>query len=111
MGIMAGITTMIGNLAGAFSNVYFLAMRLPKNHFIGTAAWLFFFINLFKLPFHVFVWKTISLESLKIFLLLLPGLVLGLVAGVFLVKKISDSFFRKMIIILTAVGAVVLFFK
>jgi uncharacterized membrane protein YfcA len=111
MGIMAGITTMIGNLAGAFSNVYFLAMRLPKNHFIGTAAWLFFFINLFKLPFHVFVWKTISLESLKIFLLLLPGLVLGLVAGVFLVKKISESFFRKMIIILTALGALVLFFK
>ncbi len=48
MGIMAGITTMIGNLAGAFSNIYFLAMRLPKNHFIGTAAWLFFLINLYS---------------------------------------------------------------
>lgn len=111
MGVMAGVTTMIGNLAGAFSNIYFLAMRLPKNHFIGTAAWLFFFINLFKLPFHIFIWKTITIESLQIFLLLVPGLVLGLFTGVFLVKKITDKLFRKMILILTAFGAFLLFFK
>ena len=47
MGIIAGFTTMVGNLAGAFSNIYFLAIKLPKNEFIGTAAWLFFIINLF----------------------------------------------------------------
>ena len=51
MGLASGFTTMIGNLAGAFSNVYFLAMRLPKNDFIGTAAWVFLLINWFKLPF------------------------------------------------------------
>jgi len=111
MGVMAGITTMIGNLAGAFSNIYFLAMRLPKNHFIGTAAWLFFLINLFKLPFHVFVWKTVTPESLKIFLILLPGTLLGLLTGVFFVHKISDAFFRKMILVLTSLGAIVLFLK
>ncbi|MCW1953182.1 MAG: sulfite exporter TauE/SafE family protein [Flavobacteriia bacterium] len=111
MGVMAGITTMIGNLAGAFSNIYFLALKLPKNHFIGTAAWLFFFINLFKLPFHIFVWKTISIESLQIFLYLVPGLVMGLLCGIWLVKKITDLFFRRMILVLTALGAFVLFFK
>ena len=111
MGVMAGITTMIGNLAGAFSNIYFLAMRLPKNHFIGTAAWLFFLINLFKLPFHIFVWKTVTPESLKIFLILLPGTLLGLLTGVFFVHKISDAFFRKMILVLTSLGAIVLFLK
>jgi uncharacterized membrane protein YfcA len=36
MGLAAGFTTMLGNLAGAFSNIYFLAMRIPKNDFIGT---------------------------------------------------------------------------
>jgi uncharacterized membrane protein YfcA len=40
-GLAAGFTTMMGNLAGAFSNLYFLAMRLPKSDFIGTAAWIF----------------------------------------------------------------------
>ena len=44
-GLLAGISSMIGNLAGSFSDIYFLAMRLPKNEFIGTAAWLFFIIN------------------------------------------------------------------
>ena len=34
MGLAAGFTTMLGNLAGAFSNIFFLAMRLPKNEFI-----------------------------------------------------------------------------
>ncbi|MBT8320927.1 MAG: sulfite exporter TauE/SafE family protein, partial [Eudoraea sp.] len=49
MGIVAGLATMLGNLAGAFTNLYFLAMRLPKNEFIGTAAWLFMITNLVKL--------------------------------------------------------------
>ena len=33
MGLSAGFTTMIGNLAGAFANLFFLAMRLPKKQF------------------------------------------------------------------------------
>ena len=32
MGIIAGFTTMVGNLAGAFSNIYFLAIKLPKTN-------------------------------------------------------------------------------
>ena len=110
-GLMAGITTMIGNLAGAFSNVFFLAMRLPKQAFIGTAAWLFFLINLFKLPFHIWVWKTITPKTLWIDLWLLPAVVMGLFAGVFVVKKIPESWFRPIILILTALGALILFFR
>lgn len=108
MGIMAGITTMIGNLAGAFSNIFFLAMRLPKNQFIGTAAWLFFLINLFKLPFHIFVWKTITVDSLVVNSKLVVGVLIGLFIGVRLVKRIKDDFYRKMILILTALGALIL---
>ncbi|MEL6916141.1 MAG: sulfite exporter TauE/SafE family protein [Bacteroidota bacterium] len=108
MGIMAGITTMIGNLAGAFSNIFFLAMRLPKNEFIGTAAWLFLFINLFKLPFHLFVWKTISRETVIIDLKLLPIISLGLFLGFRLVKIIREGFYRKMILVLTAIGALLI---
>ncbi|MFI8605261.1 sulfite exporter TauE/SafE family protein [Cellulophaga baltica] len=110
-GIMAGITTMIGNLAGAFSNIFFLAMRLPKNEFIGTAAWLFFIVNVFKLPFHIFVWKTITTDTLLINLKLAPGIIIGLFIGVRLVKIIKDDFYRKMILILTALGALLILFK
>ncbi|MGB5553833.1 MAG: sulfite exporter TauE/SafE family protein [Flavobacteriaceae bacterium] len=111
MGIMAGITTMIGNLAGAFANIFFLAMRFPKNQFIGTAAWLFFIMNLFKLPFHIFVWGTITQETLLIDLKLLPGIIIGLFVGIRLVKIIKEDFYRKMILVLTALGALLILFR
>ncbi|MEM9142888.1 MAG: sulfite exporter TauE/SafE family protein [Bacteroidota bacterium] len=111
IGIIIGITTMIGNLAGAFSNVYFLAMRLPKNAFIGTAAWLFLIINVFKLPFHIWSWHTITKETLLIDLKLLPGIVLGILVGIKVVEYIKEGFYRKMILLLTALGALLLFFQ
>jgi len=71
LGLASGFTTMLGNLAGAFSNIYFLAMRMPKNDFIGTAAWVFLVINWFKLPFQVIYWKNITASSLQVDLFLL----------------------------------------
>ena len=111
MGLAAGFTTMVGNLAGAFSSLYFLAMRLPKDQFIGTAAWLFFIINLFKLPFHIFVWETITVDTLAINLQLIPGVLAGLWLGVLLVKKIKSHHYRQMILALTAIGALVILFR
>ena len=104
MGIMAGFTTMVGNLAGAFSNIYFLAIRLPKNEFIGTAAWLFFIINLFKVPFHVWSWGTINMTSVQISLSLIPGVLIGFGFGVFMVKKINNDKYRQLILLLTGLG-------
>jgi len=86
MGVLAGITTMIGNLAGAFSNIFFLSSRIPKNEFIGTSAWLFFIINLVKLPFHIFVWKTVNTESVMYDLYLIPFVIIGFVGGIRMVK-------------------------
>lgn len=111
MGLAAGFATMIGNLAGAFSNLYFLAMRLPKNEFIGTAAWLFFFVNLFKLPFHIYVWNTINMETLAVNIRLYPALVVGLLVGIYLIKLIKEHHYRKMILILTAIGALIILFR
>lgn len=111
IGSTAGFSTMVGNLAGAFSNLYFLAMRVPKNQFIGTAAWLFLIVNLFKLPFHIFVWETINWDTLAIDLKLLPVVAIGLFIGVRLVKVIKEPFFRKMILILTAIGACMILFS
>ena len=111
MGLTAGLTTMLGNLAGAFSNIYFLATRMLKNDFIGTAAWVFLVINLFKLPFQVIYWKNITLASLRIDLILLPALIIGFWAGIKIVAKIKDDSYRKAVFVLTLVGAVFIFFK
>jgi uncharacterized membrane protein YfcA len=110
-GLAAGFTTMLGNLAGAFSNIYFLAMRMSKNDFIGTAAWVFLVINLFKLPFQVLYWKNITAASLQTDLLLLPALALGFWSGLKIVSRIKDDNYRKVVIVLTLIGAVVIFLK
>ncbi len=111
IGTAAGICTMIGNLAGAFTNIFFLAMRLPKNEFVGTAAWLFLITNLFKLPFHLFVWETISPETLLINIKLLPPILMGLFLGVVIVKRINDRNYKRFILLVTAIGAVAILFR
>lgn len=110
-GLASGFTTMMGNLAGAYSNIYFLAMRLPKNDFIGTAAWIFLVINLFKLPFQVIWWKNINAASLQTDLVLLPVLFIGFWTGLKIVKKIKDDSYRKVVIVLTLIGAMTIFLK
>lgn len=111
MGLVSGFTTMLGNLAGAFSNIYFLAMRLPKNDFIGTGAWIFLLINFFKLPFQIFFWKNITTTSLLTDLSLIPFLFLGFWCGIKLVARIRDDLYRKVVIVLTLIGAIFIFLK
>lgn len=110
-GFLAGFTTMIGNLAGPVSDIYFLAMRLPKNEFIGTAAWLFFIINVFKLPFHIFIWKTISYETLLLNSVLIPVVTLAFFLGAYLVRLISNVNYRRFVLIVTALGGVIMLFR
>ena len=110
-GFLAGFTTMIGNLAGPISNIYFLAMRLPKNEFIGTAAWLFFIINVFKLPFHIFVWKTVSVETIVLNSVLIPAVIIGFFLGAYIVKLISNVNYRRFILIVTALGGLIMLFR
>ncbi|WP_136482129.1 sulfite exporter TauE/SafE family protein [Cognatitamlana onchidii] len=107
-GFLTGFSTMIGNLAGPISNIYFLAMRFPKNEFIGTAAWLFFIINLFKLPFHIFVWNTVTKESLVLNVVLIPIVVLGFYLGVYVLKFMSNVNYRRFILVITALGGLMM---
>jgi len=111
MGLLTGFTTMIGNLAGPISNIYFLALRFPKNEFIGTAAWLFFIINLIKLPFHIFIWKTVTVKSLVLNSVLIPAVIIGFFIGVSIVKSISNVNYRRFILIVTALGGVIMLFR
>lgn len=110
MGLTAGFTTMVGNLAGSFANLFFLAMRLPKNQFIGTAAWLFLIINVFKVPFHIWSWETINLASIKISASTIPFIFLGLFVGIRILKHINDKLFRQFILLTTAIGAILIYF-
>jgi uncharacterized protein len=105
-GIAGGFTSMVGNLAGSVMSVYLLSVRLPKNAFIGTTAWFFLVVNWFKVPFHVFVWKTIHLNTVLFSLATLPLIILGAYLGIILVRKLTDSVYRWFIIVMTLISAV-----
>ena len=110
-GLASGFTSMIGNLAGAFANLYFLAIKTPKNGFIGTSAWLFLIMNLFKLPLQAFYWKNIDADGLRTDLRLLPALGLGFLAGTHIVSRIRDDSYRRMVMLLTFAGSIVMMLR
>jgi len=110
MGIVGGFTSMVGNLAGSVMGIYLLSTRLPKNAYIGTAAWFFMVVNCFKFPFHVFVWKTISINTLLFDLLTLPVILFGAYLGVVIIRNFSEKNFRWFIIVMTLVAAIGMIF-
>jgi uncharacterized membrane protein YfcA len=109
MGLMGGFATMIGNAAGPVMALYLLSMRLPKNSYIGTGAWFFFIVNLSKVPFHVWSWKTITLSSFKLDLLMIPAIAAGALLGIWLVRLLPEKFYRILVIVTTLLSALLLF--
>ena len=99
VGFLGGFITMIGNAAGPIMSIYFLSMGFDKNKFIGTVAWFFLFVNLFKVPMHVFIWKTIDLNILLFDLSLFPLILLGALTGVWIVKKIPEQPYKIFVIV------------
>lgn len=110
VGLAGGFTTMVGNLAGSIMALYLLAMRLPKNEFIGTGAWFFLIVNVVKIPFHVFAWETVTLESTALSAVALPAVALGAYLGVKLVGRIPEQGYRYFVIAMTGVSAVAMLF-
>ncbi|MCC5929876.1 MAG: sulfite exporter TauE/SafE family protein [Cyclobacteriaceae bacterium] len=111
MGFLGGFSTMIGNASGPIMAIYLLSMRLPKNSFIGTGAWFFMIINLFKIPFHIWVWETINMETFSLNLLMFPIIMLGAFIGFWIVKKIPEKPYRYFVIITTLIAAIRLFYS
>jgi len=109
LGLLGGFSTMIGNAAGPVLALYLLSMRLPKNVFIGTGAWFFFIVNLSKVPFHVWSWKTITLDSFLLDVLLIPAIAAGAFLGIWLVRLLPEKIYRIIVIVTTLLSALLLF--
>jgi uncharacterized membrane protein YfcA len=104
-GWLGGFTTMIGNAAGPVMAVYMLATRIPKNNYMGTIAWFFLVINLFKVPLQIGFWKNITWTSFAANLVVLPAIFLGVLCGIAIVSRIPEKAFRYLIIAMTMVTA------
>lgn len=104
LGFVAGLTTMLANAAGPVMALYLLAVALPKDAFVGTAAWFFLLINLLKLPFSVQL-GLINAPSLLFNVLLVPAIFAGLFLGRAVVRRLSQQWFDSFILLFAVVAA------
>jgi uncharacterized membrane protein YfcA len=105
LGLLAGATTMMANAAGPIMTIYLLAMRLPKEAFIGTGAWYFFVVNALKVPLSASL-GLIHPASLGLNLMLAPAVLAGSASGILLAGRLPEKAFGALVQLL-AIGAAV----
>ena len=108
-GLLAGFTTQVANAAGPVMAIYLIAMRFEKKEYMGTAAWYFLILNWTKVPIFAFEGR-ITMASVRADLAMIPLLLAGAAIGIWLLKKMPQKVFEKVVLILSALAAVKLFF-
>jgi uncharacterized membrane protein YfcA len=104
LGFAAGLTTQLANAAGPIMIIYLLAMRLPKNEFIGTGAWYFLILNWLKVPLFIMDGR-ITVDSIIADLYVIPFIFVGAVLGIITLKKIPQKEFNITVQILAMLAA------
>jgi uncharacterized membrane protein YfcA len=62
-------------------------------------------------PFHIFSWHTITLDTFRMDVLMIPGIIVGAIAGKRIVKLIPEKAYRFFIYIVIFLSSVMMFFK
>jgi uncharacterized membrane protein YfcA len=109
LGLAAGITTMLANAAGPIMIIYLLAMRLPKQEFLGTGAWYYLLLNCVKVPFS-YDRGLITPESFHLNLIMFPLITIGALAGIYFARQIPQKAFNITVQILAAAAAIHMLF-
>jgi len=104
-GMLTGTATMVANAAGPIASAYLLILSLPKHQFVHTMAWLFLFVNLFKVPFGVHL-GLINVGSLMLNVCLIPAVLLGLWSGKWLLERVPQQTFQWIVLTLAAISAI-----
>jgi uncharacterized membrane protein YfcA len=104
MGIFTGITTMLANAAGPVVAIYLLAIALPKTPLIATGAWFFLLLNCCKVPLSMNL-GLIDASTLLLNLALAPCVLIGLVVGRWIVRRIAQRLFDTLLLAFTVTAA------
>jgi len=110
IGLAAGVTSTIAHAAGPLAQMYFLAVRLPKNEFAATLAGFFFVLNLIKVPPYA-LFGMIHTGNLLLAATLLPLVPVGVFTGCALVRKMSGTHYIRFIYVLLFGASAVLIVK
>jgi uncharacterized protein len=105
IGLFGGAATMLANAAGPVVALYCVAVGLPKFEVVGTLAWFFFIINVFKLPFSAGL-GLIRSDTLVLNVILLPAVVVGVFSGRWIVHRLPQRVFDLLLLAFAALAAV-----
>jgi len=110
-GTVGGFTTFVANAAGPVVNTYLVRTDIQKHAMIGTSAWLYFVINITKIPIYVALgaWASggpfFTADSLRYDALLIPAVIAGAFAGRLVFRWIPQGRFNIVVMVLSAAGA------
>lgn len=107
-GLATGFSSTVANAAGPVMNLYLLSRKLPKEEFVATGAWFFFALNLAKAPVYAYH-GLYSRNSLTFDVLMIPVVLLGALAGRWVVRVMPQKLFEVCVIALTGVSCLLLF--
>ncbi len=96
VGITGGLATMLANAAGPVIQLYLAARNIPKMELIGIGARFFLLINLIKVPLNARL-ALINVDSLMENLRLMPGVLIGVFGGRWLIRHVPQAAFEWMI--------------
>lgn len=95
-----GLSTMLANAAGPMYSIWALVHKLSKGDFLGIGARFFLLVNIIKFPILAFgipgvgQLALINAQSLKLDLMLLPGIVAGILLGRKLIAIVPQRIFE-----------------
>ncbi len=104
VGLLAGFSTMLGNAAGAIMTVFFLAKGLPKNTFMGTAAWFFLIVNLIKVPFSANLGLA-NPQTMLFAAIMIPAITAGAVIGLKVLPRLPQKLFDRIVLAIAVLAS------
>lgn len=106
---LSGFTSFIAHAGGPPVQMYLLPQRLDKALFMGTTVWFFFLVNYAKLAPYAWLgqFSGVNLASSAVLLPLAP---IGIWAGVYLNRRVSqEAFYRIIHVLLFVIGLKLLY--
>jgi len=104
IGALAGFATTVGNVAGPIMNIYLISKGLYRDHFMGTAAWYFFIFNCAKVPLYIGL-GMMTADTVRFDLAMIPLVVVSALMGRWVLGRISQTVFKRVVLVLAAVAA------
>ena len=108
-GVLGGFATMLANAAGPVIQLYLLGRNIPKMELIGIGARFFLLMNLIKVPLNAGL-SLITPETLLENGKLVPGVIVGIFGGRWLIRHVPEALFAWMIVGFSLLAGVRLIF-